>query len=87
MRAPTPSFETDWEPRDYLADYYSVVEPDERATIAFFVDAMKDVTPGEPVLVFGVGPTLHHVFLAADKASRFTWANTSRRTCVRSSAG
>ncbi len=63
------SFETEWEPRDYLKEYYSTVEPDERATIAFFVDAMKDVAPGEPVLVFGAGPTLHHVFLAAETAS------------------
>ena len=37
------SFERDWVPREYLADYYSAVEPDERETIAFFVDAMRDV--------------------------------------------
>jgi len=68
--APTyASFEADWVPREYLADYYSTIEPDERRTIAFFVDAMRDVPPGEPVLFFGVGPTLHHVFLAAGKAS------------------
>ena len=63
------AFETDWVPREYLADYYSTVEADERRTIAFFVDAMRDAAPGEPVLFFGVGPTLHHVFLAAGKAS------------------
>ena len=63
------SFETDWVPRDYLRDYYSVVEPDEHRTIAFFVDAIRDAEPDEPVLFFGVGPTLHHVFLAARKAS------------------
>jgi NNMT/PNMT/TEMT family len=63
------SFETDWVPREYLADYYSTIEPDERRTIAFFVDAMRDVRPDEPVLVFGVGPALHHVFLAAGKAA------------------
>jgi hypothetical protein len=63
------AFETDWVPREYLADYYGTVEPDERRTIAFFVDAMRDVAPGEPVLFFGIGPTLHHVFLAAGKAS------------------
>jgi hypothetical protein len=63
------SFETEWRPAAYLKEYYGAVEPDERATIAFFVDALKDVTPGEPVLVFGAGPTLHHVFLAAETAS------------------
>lgn len=63
------TFETDWVPGEYLSDYYSTVEPDEHRTIAFFVDAMRDAVPGEPVLFFGVGPTLHHVFLAAEKAS------------------
>jgi hypothetical protein len=63
------SFETDWVPSDYLEDYYSVVEPDERRTIAFFVDAISHSEPDEPVLFFGVGPALHHVFLAAGKAS------------------
>lgn len=69
-RAPAyASFESDWVPRQYLADYYGRIEPDERRTIAFFVEAMRDCAPGEPVLYFGVGPTLHHVFLAAGKAS------------------
>lgn len=63
------AFETDWVPGEYLTDYYSTVEPDERRTIAFFVDAMREAAPDEPVLFFGVGPTLHHVFLAAGKAS------------------
>ncbi len=62
-------------PRDYLADYYSAVEPDERETIAFFADAMHEAPAGEPVLVFGTGPTLHHVFLAAPKASELHLAD------------
>ena len=60
---------SDWVPRDYLADYYRVVEPDERETIAFLVDAIGEAEPGKPVLLFGTGPTLHHVFLAAPSAS------------------
>ena len=63
------SFDTDWVPKEYLDDYYSSLEPDEVETIAFFVDAMKRAEPHTPVLFFGVGPTLHHVFLAAEKAS------------------
>src|SRR6185436_8000271 len=38
-------------------------------TIAFFVEAMKDADRTQPALVFGVGPTLPHVFLAAEKVS------------------
>ena len=69
------SFDTDWVPRDYLADYYRVVEPDERETIAYFADAMRDAAVGEAVLVFGTGPTLHHVFLAARNASEIHLAD------------
>ncbi len=63
------SFETDWVPRDYLKDYYSIVEPDEQRTIEFLVGAIGNSQPDQPVLFFGVGPTLHHVFLAAGTAS------------------
>ena len=63
------SFETEWEPGAYLREYYSEIESEERATIAFFVDAMKDADRSQPALIFGAGPTLHHAFLAADKVS------------------
>jgi hypothetical protein len=63
------SFETEWRPQAYLAEYYATVEPDERRTIAFFVDAYGKAAPGQKVLIYGVGPTLHHVFLAAGTAS------------------
>jgi len=63
------SFDTEWEPSAYLKEYYSAIEPEERETIAFFVDAMKNADRTQPALIFGVGPTLHHVFLAAEKVS------------------
>lgn len=63
------SFETEWRPHAYLSEYYSTVDPDERRTIAYFVDAFARIEPGQRVLIYGVGPTLHHVFLAAEKAS------------------
>jgi hypothetical protein len=69
------SFDDDWRPGEYLADYYSAVEPDEIETIAYFVDAMQAVEPARPVLLFGVGPTLHHVFLAAEHASEIHLAD------------
>ncbi|MEV0567960.1 guanitoxin biosynthesis pre-guanitoxin forming N-methyltransferase GntF [Dactylosporangium sp. NPDC050588] len=63
------SFDTDWDPGAYLRGYYGTVEPDEVATIAFFVDALRGADRDRPVLFFGVGPTLHHVFAAAGVAS------------------
>lgn len=62
-------FESDWDPSAYLREYYSRVEPDERETISFLVEAMQKAPRDRPVLVYGVGPTLHHVFLAAPLAS------------------
>ena len=69
------SFDDDWVPREYLADYYRVVEPDEQATIAFFVDAFRHAEPDQPVLLFGVGPTLHHVFLTVPSATEIHLAD------------
>lgn len=62
-------FDDHWVPGEYLRDYYSEIEPDEIETIRFFVDTMKDTPANGPILFFGTGPTLHHVFLAAPKAS------------------
>lgn len=62
-------FESDWDPAAYLREYYRRVEPDERETISFLVEAMRLAPRDRPVLVYGVGPTLHHVFLAAPVAS------------------
>ena len=63
------SFEREWVPKAYLADYYSAVDADEQHTIAFFEQAAQRMPADEPVLVFGAGPTLHHVFLLARRAS------------------
>ena len=65
LRRGHASFDADWVPGEYLEDYYAVVEPDEVETIAFFADAIRDTRPQAPILFFGTGPTLHHVFLSA----------------------
>jgi hypothetical protein len=54
------SFEAEWDPRRYLADYYAAVEPDERHTIAYLVGIADGLPPAQSVLVFGAGPTVHH---------------------------
>ncbi|SNT41748.1 NNMT/PNMT/TEMT family protein [Asanoa hainanensis] len=69
LRRRFASFETDWQPRRYLTDYYSAVEPDELATITYLVAALREAERDRPILFFGVGPTLHHVFAAAEVAS------------------
>ncbi|MCV3209280.1 NNMT/PNMT/TEMT family class I SAM-dependent methyltransferase [Mesorhizobium sp. YC-39] len=63
------SFEKEWSPADYLAGYYGAIDADEHHTIAFFTEAARRMPADEPALVFGVGPTLHHVFPLASRAS------------------
>jgi len=63
------SFEEEWAPAEYLAGYYTAVDADEQRTIAFFTEAARRMPADEPALVFGVGPTLHHVFPIARRAS------------------
>ena len=75
LRRGHASFDADWVPDEYLADYYAVVEPDEVETIAFFTDAIRETAPDEPILFFGTGPTLHHVFLSAGRASEIHLAD------------
>lgn len=59
----TSSFD-EWIPRDYLAEYFSDVQEDERHVIKYFVEQMRGAETG-PVLFFGCGPGLNHVFLTA----------------------
>lgn len=63
------SFEKAWAPAEYLSEYYNAVDADEQRTIAFFCEAARRMPADEPALVFGVGPTLHHVFAIASRAS------------------
>lgn len=69
------SFEADWDPRRYLQDYYSDLGPDEEKTIDFLVRKMPLTAPNQPILFAGVGPTLHHVFCAAERASELHLAD------------
>jgi hypothetical protein len=55
-----------WVPSDYLAEYYSELQEDERSTLKSFVEQTRAAPPG-PLLCFGCGPTLHHVLLAAER--------------------
>lgn len=51
-----------WNPKIYLRDFYSKVDLDEIATIAFLTKVAKRIPPKQKILEFGSGPTLHHVF-------------------------
>ncbi len=58
-----------WNPKAYLNDFYSKVEPDEVATIAFLAKIAKRIPQRQKILEFGTGPTLHHIFPFIPSAS------------------
>jgi len=58
----------DWIPSDYLGEYYGDVTEDETFTTRYFVEQIASAPLG-PVLCFGCGPTVHHVFSAAPRTA------------------
>jgi len=58
-----------WNPKTYLNKFYSKIEPDEVATIAFLSKVAKQISPRQKILEFGSGPTLHHIFPFIPSAS------------------
>ena len=50
-------------------EYYSRVEPTERHTLRFVVNALAALRPGALALEFGCGPTVHHLVPLAARAA------------------
>jgi hypothetical protein len=63
------SFDDEWSAGAYLADYYTEIENDEQVTMRFLVDAAAFVGDVPELLEFGCGPTVHHLFPFAERAS------------------
>lgn len=51
-----------WQPEEYLHEYYGEVMPDERFAMEFLVEAVARLEPVSVALEFGCGPTVHHAF-------------------------
>jgi hypothetical protein len=50
-----------WNARQYLANYYTRVESEERHTLRFIARQALHLSPDSVALEFGIGPTLHHL--------------------------
>lgn len=59
--APAPDPWGAWDAQGYLMHYYARLEADEAATLAFITQACTRITRPARALVFGVGPTVHHL--------------------------
>jgi hypothetical protein len=58
---------SEWNPKDYLSEYYAEVMPDERYALEFLVESLRKLPPITTALDFGSGPTVHHLFALVPK--------------------
>jgi hypothetical protein len=58
----------EWDPKDYLDEYYQEVEPDEFYLMEFLVEVAGKLPPVGLVLDYGCGPTVHRLFPLVPKA-------------------
>ena len=57
-----------WDASSYLSQYYARLEPDEAATLDFITRVCRRIVAPGRALVFGVGPTVHHLLPLAPHA-------------------
>jgi hypothetical protein len=58
----------DWEPKDYLTDYFMEIAPDDQFAMEFLVESLRKTESVPVALDFGCGPTVHHIFPVVPKA-------------------
>lgn len=54
-----------FEPTNYLQEYYSNIDLENRSLLAFFAEAYKDINPSSVMLEFSGGPSLYSLITAA----------------------
>ncbi|MBE9069080.1 hypothetical protein IQ260_20755 [Leptolyngbya cf. ectocarpi LEGE 11479] len=59
---------SDWDPKQYLQEYYSGIMPDEKYCLEFLTESLQRIDPVPVALDFGSGPIISHVLPLADKA-------------------
>src|SRR3972149_2767592 len=55
--------------REYLHWYFTALSDEDRFTLRFWIDQIRDLPQGVRVLEYGGGPTLYSVLALARKAS------------------
>jgi len=59
---------SEWLPRDYLAEYYAEVMPDEQHALLFLHECLERLPEVPVALDYGCGPTVHHAVALVPKA-------------------
>ena len=74
INAPVSDY-SQWQPQEYLHEYYGEVQPDERFAMEFLVEAVARLEPVAVALEFGCGPTVHHALGMATVAGEIHMAD------------
>jgi nicotinamide N-methyltransferase len=85
METPRMSDYTQFAPRTYLEQYYTIITPEADGMITFIAEACAHLSEGARVLDFGAGPTVFTALAAARRAasidmSEFAEANRDEIT-------
>lgn len=65
---------SNWEPKDYLAEYYAEVMPDARFTLEFVVESLQKMPPLSVALDFGCGPIVPYILPLVPKVQEIHMA-------------
>lgn len=68
-----------FEPANYLQEYYSSVDLENRSLLAFFAEAYKDIDPTAVMLEFSGGPSLYSLITAAAKVKEIHFSDFLKR--------
>ena len=71
----TVSDYSQWQPQEYLREYYGEVLPDEHFAMQFLVETLARLESVPVALEFGCGPTVHHALPMASGASEIHFAD------------
>jgi hypothetical protein len=65
---------SDWQPQDYLAEYYVEVKLEELLTLEFLVESLQTMPTTSVMLNFGCGPIISHILPIVPKAQEIHMA-------------
>jgi SAM-dependent methyltransferase len=66
---------TEWCARDYLAEYYAEIMPDEQHALSFLHESLVRQPDASVALDYGCGPTVHHAVALVPKAQEIYLAD------------
>ena len=64
-----------FEPKNYLQEYYSNIDLENRSLLSFFAEAYKEITPNSVMLEFSGGPSIYSLITAASKVKEIHFSD------------